>query len=103
MQTPTNIQTAHIFIGKQARPHTNTHGPVTQTGLLWGPSPDCVECGSTPSVYFEGVVSQFQIPRLFLSLSVLLPSSRRGAAAVALRGHTVGSIITHTQGNYQVV
>lgn len=45
-------QTVHIFIGRHA--HTQTH-TLTQTGLLWGSSPDCVECGSTPSVYFEGL------------------------------------------------
>ena len=39
-----------FFIGRHA--HTpNTHGHR----LIMGLSPDCVECGSTPSVYFEGL------------------------------------------------
>lgn len=65
--------------------------------------PDWVECGSAPSVYFKRLVSQFQIPCLFLSLALssLLSSThprQREVATMALGGYTVGSIITHSTG-----
>lgn len=54
--------------------HTHTH--TLADGLITGLSPDCVECGSTPSVYFKRDFKerQFQILRCCCRCRIL-PSS----------------------------
>ena len=100
MQKPTNSP----YFYRQTRPQTHTH---TRTHLLWGwvqtalsavphqvsilkgckPIPDSLSLSQSRSLF----PSQFH------------PSSQCGVAAMALGGHTEGSIIIHAEGNYQVV
>lgn len=103
----------HIFTGRHA--HTQTHmAALAQTRAYYGA---CVQTALSAVPHQVSILKRCEpIPDSLVSLSLSLSSSalsfllgsavssQRGAAAVALRGHTVGSIISpRAEGNYQVV
>lgn len=99
MQTPANIQTGAYFHRRAGTPthkHTWTHRQAYYGGWV---QTDCVECGSTPSVYFEGLWANSRFPG---SSSAPPIEPAWGVCDGAERSY-LGSIIKHTESIYQVV
>lgn len=99
MQTPANIQTGAYFHRRAGTPthkHTWTHRQAYYGGWV---QTDCVECGSTPSVYFEGLWANSRFPG---SSSAPPIEPAWGVCDGAERSY-LGSIIKHPESIYQVV
>lgn len=81
MQTPTNWQNVHNLIAGTPLTHSHTHG------LIMALRPDCVQCGSTLTVYFKGLQANSRFPSLFLSstlsfISAHLTGKRGGCEGI---------------------